>query len=288
MEVLWKAISGIINFQLSSSIQFHDFLHVFCAGRGTGTATLEVKLIQKLTVMRETVLHVILINLSKAYDALDREQCLDILVGYGVGPRTIRILQIYWERLHMEENAGGNYGTAFQRHCRVTKGVPLSPTIFNVVVDAVIRHWGTVVGVTHEGVGQEGLGTSIQALSKLFHTNDGIVALPERIRPQGVFDDLTGLFDRVGLRINDGKKVRMACSQCHTPHTWSTGAYTRQMMVRGILYRDWLRQRVQCPECGFDLAAGSLTPHRQRQHGFGRSKSTPHPPLRGGGRGGRS
>ena len=41
VEVLWKAISGIINRWISSSIQFHDDLHGFCAGIGTGTSTLE-------------------------------------------------------------------------------------------------------------------------------------------------------------------------------------------------------------------------------------------------------
>ena len=42
--------------------------------------------------MKETVLCAIFLNLYKAYGALDIERCLDILAGYGVGPRTIRIL----------------------------------------------------------------------------------------------------------------------------------------------------------------------------------------------------
>ena len=80
--VLWKAISGIINCQILSSIQYHDALHVFSAGTGTGSANLEDKLLQKLIAMRETVLHSIFLDLRKAYDALDRYQCLDILEEY--------------------------------------------------------------------------------------------------------------------------------------------------------------------------------------------------------------
>ena len=45
--------------------------------------------------MRGVVLHEILLYLQKAYDALDRERCLDILAGYGVGPRTLRFFQTY-------------------------------------------------------------------------------------------------------------------------------------------------------------------------------------------------
>ena len=99
VKVLWKLISGIINCRLFSYIQFHDVLHGFRAGRGTGTATLKAKLLQHIIAMRETVLHAIFLDLRKAYYALGGERCLDILAGYGLGPRTIRILQTYWARL---------------------------------------------------------------------------------------------------------------------------------------------------------------------------------------------
>ena len=39
--------------------------------------------------------HSIFLNLRKAYDALYRDPCLDILAWYVVGPRTLRILYIY-------------------------------------------------------------------------------------------------------------------------------------------------------------------------------------------------
>ena len=52
MEVMWKVVAAILNRRLMASIVFHDFLHGFRAGRGTGTATLEVKLLQKLVSLR--------------------------------------------------------------------------------------------------------------------------------------------------------------------------------------------------------------------------------------------
>ena len=87
VEVLWKATSGIINHWISSSIQFHDVLHIFHMGRGTGNATLNTKLIQQLIAMRDTVLNSIFLDLRKAYDALYMDCCIDTLAGYGVGPR---------------------------------------------------------------------------------------------------------------------------------------------------------------------------------------------------------
>ena len=57
--------------------------------------------------MMKTVLRSILLDLRKAYDALDRDHCLGILAGYGVGPRTLRILRTYWAWIHMEAKVGG-------------------------------------------------------------------------------------------------------------------------------------------------------------------------------------
>ena len=74
--MMWKVVAPILHRRLTASITYHDFLQGFRAGRGTGTATLKAKLLQKLAAMREEVLYVIFLDLHKAYDALDRSRCL--------------------------------------------------------------------------------------------------------------------------------------------------------------------------------------------------------------------
>ena len=95
----------------------------------------------------------ILMDLHKAYDALNRSRCLFTFEGYGVVPRSHQLLQTYWKRFMIVASSGGYYGTAFQGARGVTHVDPLSPTIFNVVVDAVVRHWVTVMV---EGVEERG------------------------------------------------------------------------------------------------------------------------------------
>ena len=84
---------------------------------------------------------------------MDRSRCLDILEGYGVGPGARQLLKTYLRRLTMVERAGGYYGEALKGDRGVTQGDPLSPTIFNVVVDAVVRHWieGLVAETAEKG-----------------------------------------------------------------------------------------------------------------------------------------
>ena len=114
MGVLWKATTGIINRRLTAEIRYHDTVHGFCMGHGTGGATLEANLLQQLTDMREAVLHAIFLDLQKAYDALDRYRCIDILTVYGVGPRMLRLLRTYWDQLHMVVKIGGYFAPPLQ------------------------------------------------------------------------------------------------------------------------------------------------------------------------------
>ena len=39
VEVMWKVVAEILNRRITASITYHDFLHGFRAGCGTGTAS---------------------------------------------------------------------------------------------------------------------------------------------------------------------------------------------------------------------------------------------------------
>ena len=71
---------------------------------------------------------------------------------YRVGLWDIHLLNRYWDQLTIVTRTGGYYGASFKRFHRVTQGHPLSTTISNVVLDAVLHHWVTVVEATEEAV----------------------------------------------------------------------------------------------------------------------------------------
>ena len=114
VEVLWKAFAVLLNGHLTAAISFHDTLHGFWKGQGTVTTALEAKLLQHLTAMREAVIFEVFLYIQKAYNALDRERALDLLVAYEVGPRMVRLLRAYWDRLTMMAKAGGYFGRPFK------------------------------------------------------------------------------------------------------------------------------------------------------------------------------
>ena len=76
VEFLWNTVMVILNLRLKMAIQLHDTLHGFHTGRCTRIASLEAKLLQHPMAMREEVLYEIVLDLHKAYGALDCSSCL--------------------------------------------------------------------------------------------------------------------------------------------------------------------------------------------------------------------
>ena len=161
--------------------------------------------------------------------------------------------------------AGGYYGTEFQGARGVTQGDPLSPTIFNVVVDAVVRNWATVVIAGTEERRERGKEGRHQAA--LFYEDDGLVASSDLRWLQGAFNTLVGLFDRVGLPTNVGYTVGMVCRPLQAARNQLEAAYGRWITGEVPTYRERLKGRVSCRECGNMMAAGSLASHLMAQHG---------------------
>ena len=69
----------------------------------------------------------------------------------------------------------------------------MSPTVFNIVVDAVVRHWRH----THSPVEFEELA--------LFYADDGMITGTDRARVQASLDAITSSFGTVGLKMNARK-----------------------------------------------------------------------------------
>ena len=162
--------------------------------------------------------------------------------------------------------AGGYYGESFKGDRGVTQADPLSPTIFNVLVDAVVLHWVTMTMAEAEKRGNRGNEGRHQA--SLFYADNGMVASSNPHWLQWAFDTLVSLFDRVGLRTNVGKTFSMVCRPCQAVGTQSEAAYGRRMTGEVPTYQERQKVRVQCGDCGKDMLASSLASHRVTQHGW--------------------
>ncbi len=79
-------IEWIIDHQLEAFIDLHDSLHGCHNKCSTRTAIIKAKLAQQLAYLELKPFYGIFLDLQKAFDAMDREQCILIFEGYGVRP----------------------------------------------------------------------------------------------------------------------------------------------------------------------------------------------------------
>ena len=146
----------------------------------------------------------------------------------------------------------------------MTQGDPLSPTILNMVVYAVVRHW---VAVMVEGAEERGkCGQEGRHHNARFYTDYGIVALSDPQWLQGEFSTLVGLFVRLVLGNNFGETVDMVCLPCQLVRTQSEAAYGLRITGEGPTYPERQKGGLKCREFGDKMAAGSLAGHRMTHH----------------------
>ena len=88
---------------------------------------------------------VFFLYLYKYYYALNRGRYMSTLEGFWMLQWDCRLLYTYWCQLTMVDRAGGYCGAPFKGFRGVTQGCLLSYTIFNVVVDTVVRHYISLV-----------------------------------------------------------------------------------------------------------------------------------------------
>ena len=147
----------------------------------------------------------------------------------------------------------------------MTQGDPLSPTIFNVVVDAVVRHCLEGLQAAKEEKGAKGGGGHFSAV---FYADDRMVGATDPKWLQGALSALVAIFDRVGLQTNVDKTVSMAFQPCRAGSGNRTAeGYRRRITGEGNSFWERQRERVACGECGEEIAAGSLLSHLMTRHG---------------------
>ena len=97
------------------------------------------KLVQQLARIFHKSLFQGVLDVRKVYASLDWAWCMDILKGYDLGPKLRRIPQRLWTEQAVVPKSGRFYAQPFSTGRGVTQVYPVSPTVFNIMVDAVVK-----------------------------------------------------------------------------------------------------------------------------------------------------
>ena len=98
-----------------------------------------VRRLQELGRTSNTSLEICFIDLTKAYDSVDRVLLWEILARFGVPPRMIKVIHVFHDGMRARVQLDDGDFSAWFNVCRgLRQGCVLSPLLFNIVFAVVI------------------------------------------------------------------------------------------------------------------------------------------------------
>ena len=213
----------------------------------------------QLTTCRSETLFQIYLDLSKAYDSIDRGKILQLLCKYKVGPRLRSYIGKVWDNQHFVLRQAQFYSKPVDIDRGVTQGDINSPIVFNVIVDAVLREWKRIRGEEE-----------VQTESK-FYSDDGLIESTDNVQLQKDADLIIELFKKVDLHANEKKTKYMIVRGAEALRAMSVATYDaltqrRKNSNKSIAYKEKKKIDVDCKICGKTLRETSLKKHMETQH----------------------
>jgi len=139
LDTVYKLISSCMNYQAQKAIDYHDGIHGFRTGRGCQMALFEAKADMEARELGTQTYHQIFLDLWKAFDTVNRDRLLMVMQAYGFGYRALRFFRTCWQDSFMALRAGGVYGPRVPVNAGVRQGDVISPLLFNLIIDAILR-----------------------------------------------------------------------------------------------------------------------------------------------------
>ena len=129
---------------------------------------------------------------------------------------------------------GKLYWRPFSTGRVVTQGDPVSPAIFNILVDAVVR--ASLLEVCGPQEAQHGFRWAVGELNISFYAGDGRIAERNPIWVQTELMAMVRIFERVCLQTNPSKTRAMVCTSGFIWGQQVFEAYKQRATVEGLKF----------------------------------------------------
>ena len=116
-----------------------DSLHAFLPNRGTGDSQFVLRRLVELATAAEVPFYAVFVDFKRAFDSVDRHVLWAALLAYGVDPHLVSMVKVLYDDSGARVRANGCLSDRFPVTAGVRQGCPLSPLLFNVFVDCVLR-----------------------------------------------------------------------------------------------------------------------------------------------------
>ena len=172
----------------------------FRRGMGTRDAIAVVKTIGERYIERGRAVRLCLVDLEKAFDCVKYEKLLEILKDKGVDWRERRLISNLYMKQEVALRVGDNMTEWFKIGRGVRQGCCLSPTLFNIYMEDMVRKcWERNKGVKIGG----------RSVKSVRFADDMIIFAENTQELNEMLKSLEEMEDLYGLRINHRKSKLM-------------------------------------------------------------------------------
>jgi Reverse transcriptase (RNA-dependent DNA polymerase) len=242
-----------LNERAKAAIEFHEGIHGFCTQRGCQTALFEAKTDMQAREDAGLTYHQIFLDLSKAFDMVDHERLKMVMEAYGFGFRAMRFFENCWDGSFVAPRAASTYGPRVPVKAGVRQGDVISPLLFNIVVDAILR-WT-----------DKEKPELLERVQKIFYADDGRIAGEDGDETQEVLDFVADGFERMALEVNTRKTVSMT-NRLKFRNTNIAFSAKLRAQLQVPEYRERWNKEVECEVCGDIVQNRSLKRHCMHAH----------------------
>ena len=211
-KVLYRRIEVVVEPQL------HEAQCGFRKGRGCIDQVFNLKECMSMSRQKEKPLYMCFIDLRKAYDSVNRELLWKAMREYGISGKIVRIMNSLYENTRAQVRVNGVLSEHLSLKTGVKQGCVLSPLLFNIFIDWVVRRVMKNVGDTGIAIKysqkrkelhvKERDRTEQTVVNMLMYADDMVVMDSECENVRKFLIELDAQLSRVGMTMNV-KKTKM-------------------------------------------------------------------------------
>ena len=183
----------------------------FRRGRGCTDQTFVVRQICEKYVKKDKDVYFAFLDLEKAYDRVDREAMWKVLELYGVGGRLLSAVKSMYADSRACVRVGSERSEWFSVKVGLRQGCVMSPWLFNLYIDGVVREVNARVGgrglklIDRDGNDWE--------MNQLLFADDTVVMADSEEKLCQLVSEFGRVCKKRKLRVNVGKSKVMRCTR---------------------------------------------------------------------------
>ena len=154
MSHITKLLLKIIQQKIATRIdqEISELQSGFRKGSGTGEGIFKLRTIFERTIAMQKDVYICFIDYTKAFDRVNHTKMIECLSEIGVDDKDLQIItKLYWEQTAVARTYNG-ISNEFKIKKGVRQGCVLSPSLFNLYTEKILREVGDMKGVIIGGL----------------------------------------------------------------------------------------------------------------------------------------